>query len=98
MAHKYDGQLAYLKNHTEESARTVAKDINHRVTATESKFTQELEKLDYKIRIIPALVGRAFGGATRSASSKYNDDHGVMHGELYYMGAGAHAWCVATLD
>jgi hypothetical protein len=42
MNQKYDGQLAHLKNQTEESARAVTLDMTQRVTATESKFTQEL--------------------------------------------------------
>ena len=63
------------------------------MTATESKFTQQLQKLEDKIR----LVGRAFG-ATRSASSINNDDLGVMNGELNYSGAGCHAWASLTAD
>ena len=93
MSQKYDGQLTHLKNQTEESARAITLDITQRLTANESKFNQQLEKQDDRIRIL----GRAVG-ATRSASSICNDDHGVMHGELYYTGAGAHAWCVATND
>lgn len=62
------------------------------MTATESKITQKLERVDDRIRI----VGRATG-ATRSASSKYNDCE-IMNGELYYTGAGAHAWCAGTND
>jgi len=36
-------------------------------------------------------VGRAIG-ATRSASSIFNDTLGVMHGELNYTGDGKQAW------
>jgi hypothetical protein len=63
------------------------------MTATESKFTQQFEKLHDRIRV----VGRAFG-ATRSASSIDSDDVGVMHGELNYSGAGCHAWAANTND
>jgi hypothetical protein len=42
MTQKYDGQLAHLKNQTEESARAITLDMTQRVTATESKFTKEL--------------------------------------------------------
>jgi hypothetical protein len=42
MTHKYDGQLAHLKNQSEESARAITLDIAKRMTATESKFTQQL--------------------------------------------------------
>jgi hypothetical protein len=42
MTQKYDGQLAHLKNQTEESARAITLDMTQRLTATESKFTQEL--------------------------------------------------------
>ena len=38
--HKYDGQLAHLKNQSEESARAITLDIAKRIIATESKFTQ----------------------------------------------------------
>ena len=64
MTQKYDGQLAHLKNQSEESARAITLDITKRMTATESKFTPQLEKLDNRI----SIVGRAFG-ATRSVSS-----------------------------
>jgi hypothetical protein len=67
--------------------------MTQRVTATQSKFTQELKKLDDRI----SIVGRATG-ATRSASSIYNDGYGVMHGELYYTGDGHHAWLAKTDD
>jgi hypothetical protein len=63
------------------------------MTATESKITQQFEKLDEKIR----LVGRTFG-ATRSASSIDNEDVAVMNGELNYSGAGCHAWAANTND
>ena len=36
--------------------------------------------------------------ATRSASSFASDSFGVMHGELNYTGAGAHAWIPKTYD
>jgi hypothetical protein len=39
MTQKYDGQLAHLKNQSEESARAITLDMTQRVTATESKFT-----------------------------------------------------------
>ena len=97
MTQKYDGQLAHLKNQTEESARAITLDMTQRVTATESKFTQELQKLDDRIRIIPSLLGRA-AGATRSVSSIFDDKCGVMHGELYYTGDGWHAWASKTDD
>jgi hypothetical protein len=42
-------------------------------------------------------VGSAVG-ATRSASSIFGDDWGVMHGELNYTGAGVHAWAAKTAD
>jgi hypothetical protein len=62
------------------------------MNATESKITQKLERLDDRTRI----VGRATG-VIRSASSKYNDCE-IMNGELFYIGAGAHAWCAGTND
>jgi hypothetical protein len=54
-------------------------------------ITQKLEKLDDKILI----VGRAIG-VSRSASSIYSPDHGVLHGELYYVGEGYHCWLAKT--
>ena len=56
------------------------------MTATQSNLTQQLEKLGNRTRIL----GKAFG-AIRSASSRFCDldDHGVMHGKLFYTGAGA---------
>ena len=42
MTQKYDGQLAHLKNQTEESARAITLDMTQRVTSTESKFTEQL--------------------------------------------------------
>jgi hypothetical protein len=85
MTHKYDGQIAHLKNHAEESARAITLDVTKRMTATESKLTQQLEKLGNRTRILGKAVG-----ATRSASSRFCDqeDHGEMHGELFYTGYG----------
>jgi hypothetical protein len=68
-------------------------DITQSMNASESKFTQQLEKLDDRI----CIVGRAIG-ATRSASSIWGEDWGVMHGELYYTGTGYHAWASKTCD
>ena len=94
MTQKYDGQLTHLKNKTEESARAIILDVTQRLTASKSKSTQQLQKLDDRtVRIL----GRAVG-ATRSASSIYNDNCGVMHGELNYTGAGEHAWAAKTAD
>jgi hypothetical protein len=78
MTQKYDGQLAHLKNQTEESARAITLDVIQRLTVTESKLNKLYENLDNRISIVGRLIG-----ATRSASSIYNDDNGVMHGELY---------------
>jgi hypothetical protein len=39
---KYDGQLAHLKNQSEESARAITLAMTQRVNSTESRFTQEL--------------------------------------------------------
>ena len=64
-----------------------------RVTATESKFTQQLEKLDNRYMIVWGAIG-----ATRSASSTCNENYGVMHGELYYTGSGPHTWRSKTDD
>ena len=61
------------------------------MTTSESNFTQKLENLDNRTRIIPALVETAFG-AGRSASSIASDDYAVMNGELNYQGAGYKAW------
>ena len=72
-------------------------DITQRMNASESKFTQQLEKLDDRIRIIPSLSSSAIGAA-RSASSICSDDYGVMHGELYYTGAQYHCWAAQTND
>ena len=74
-------QLTQLKNQTDAQVRAVALDITQRVTATESKFTQKLRELNRRTQI-----------ATRSASSKWDINHGVMHGELYYTGLVAQAW------
>jgi hypothetical protein len=60
------------------------------VTTTESKFAEQLEKLEDRIRIIPVLVGKAF--ITRSASSVWNnnnDDYGGIRGEVLYTGPGS---------
>jgi hypothetical protein len=88
--------LTQLKNQTDAQIRAVALDMPKRITATETKFTQQLQKLDYRIRKIPALVGIAFG-ATRSASSIWSDDHGVMQGELYNTGGGT-SWAAKNSD
>ena len=93
MTQKYDGQLTHLKNKTEESARAIILDVTQRLTASESKSTQQLQKLDDRTRILRRVVG-----ATRSASSIYNDNYGVMHGELNYTGDGHHAWASKTND
>jgi len=63
---------------------------------SESKFTQQLEKLDDRTRIVP-ILGRA-EGATRSASSIYDDAYGVMRGELYNTGPGNQAWAAKSND
>ena len=39
MSQKYNGQLAHLKNQTEESARAITLDITQRMTSTQSKIT-----------------------------------------------------------
>jgi uncharacterized protein YukE len=51
IAQRYDGQLAHLKNQSEESASAITLDIAQRFASTESKFNQQLEKLEEKLSI-----------------------------------------------
>jgi hypothetical protein len=41
ISQKYDGQLTYLKNQTEESARVITVDIAQRLSSIESKFIKQ---------------------------------------------------------